>query len=114
MEGFLAADQKEQFVRDVMEVIDICRDHPRAALAVSTEGLSVTSSSRSVSSDIMEDTDHKMSDVSDGDTGKSTATVVPAAAAAAATTTATDVVRNCVSSDQSQVYCLGSVTSAQG
>lgn len=70
VEGFLTEDQKEQFIRDVVEIIEICRDHPRAALAVSTEGLSVSSSNRSVLSDISEDMD-KVHALSSADTDKS-------------------------------------------
>ena len=41
---FLTRDQVETFVKEIIDIIELCRDHPRAALAVATEGLSVSGS----------------------------------------------------------------------
>jgi hypothetical protein len=37
----------EWFVKQITDIIELCRDYPRAALAVATEGLSVQLSNRS-------------------------------------------------------------------
>jgi hypothetical protein len=51
---FLTRDQVETFVKEIVDIIELCRDHPRAALAVATEGLSVHGSAHPSTSGLVE------------------------------------------------------------
>jgi hypothetical protein len=46
-QNFLTKDQVDRFVKEIVDIIELCRDHPRAALAVAVDGLSVQGSARS-------------------------------------------------------------------